>query len=60
MVKHSKPVDAAEADMRFVLLNEPEKGRVDIRLVCDERIKPIETGLGLLGSSQLDYGISNL
>ena len=34
---------AAEAKFRFILLNEPEKGRVDIRLICDERIQPIET-----------------
>ena len=43
IVRYSKPVSAAEAEFRFVLLNEPEKGRVDIQLICDERIKPIET-----------------
>jgi hypothetical protein len=43
IVKYSRPVNAAEAGFRFVLMNEPENGRVDIRLICDERIKPIET-----------------
>ena len=43
IVKYSKPVNEEEAAFRFVLLNEPEKGRVDIQLICDERIKPIET-----------------
>ena len=41
-VKYSRPVSEEEAAFRFVLLNEPEKGRVDIQLICDERIKPIE------------------
>jgi hypothetical protein len=43
IVKYSKPVSAAEAEFRFILLNEPEKGRGDIQLICDDRIKPIET-----------------
>jgi hypothetical protein len=43
IVKYSKPVNEEEAKFRFVLLNEPEKGRVDIQLICDYRIKPIET-----------------
>lgn len=43
VVKYSKPANAEEAEFRFILLNEPEKGRVDIQLICDERIKPIET-----------------
>lgn len=43
IVKYSRPTSASEAEFRFVLLNEPEKGRVDIQLICDERIKPIET-----------------
>jgi hypothetical protein len=38
----ARPVNGEEAAFRFVLLNEPEKGRVDIQLICDERIKPIE------------------
>jgi hypothetical protein len=42
-VKYSKPVNEEEAEFRFVLLGEPEKGRVDIQLICDDRIKPIET-----------------
>ena len=42
-VKYSRPLDASEAELRFILLNEPEKGRVDIQLICDYRIKPIET-----------------
>ena len=43
IVKYSKPVSEAEPRLRFILLNEPEKGRVDIQLICDDRIKPIET-----------------
>jgi hypothetical protein len=43
IVKYSKPVSPAEGEFRFILLNEPEKGRVDIQLICDERIRPIET-----------------
>jgi hypothetical protein len=43
IVKYSKPVSPAEAEFRFILLNEPEKGRVDIQLICDDRIKPVET-----------------
>ena len=40
IVKFSKPLTGGK--FRFILLNEPEKGRVDIQLTCDERIKPIE------------------
>jgi hypothetical protein len=36
-------VSDEEAKFRFILLHEPEKGRVDIQLICDDRIKPIET-----------------
>ncbi|MCZ7636725.1 MAG: hypothetical protein M5U12_12245 [Verrucomicrobia bacterium] len=43
IVKYSKPVDAEEARLRFILLRDPEKGRADIQLICDWRIKPIET-----------------
>jgi len=43
IVKYSRPVDETEAAFRFVLLGEPEKGRVDIQLICDDRIKPVET-----------------
>jgi hypothetical protein len=43
IVKYSRPVDELEAGLRFILLREPEKGRVDIQLICDDRIKPIET-----------------
>jgi hypothetical protein len=43
IVKYSKPVNEKEAKLRFVLLRDPEKGRVDIQLICDYRIKPIET-----------------
>jgi hypothetical protein len=43
IVKYSKPVSDEEAKFRFILLNQPEKGRVDIQLICDDRIKPIET-----------------
>lgn len=43
IVKYSKPVDAEEAELRFILLRNPEKGRADIQLICDWRIKPIET-----------------
>ena len=42
-MKYSKPVNDEEAKLRFILLREPEKGRVDIQLICDYRIKPIET-----------------
>ena len=43
IVKYSRPMSAEEAEFRFILLTEPEKGRVDIQLICDDRIKPIET-----------------
>jgi hypothetical protein len=43
ILKYSKPVSEEEARFRFILMNEPEKGRVDIQLICDDRIKPIET-----------------
>lgn len=43
VVKYSRPVDEGESKFRFILLGEPEKGRVDIQLICDDRIKPIET-----------------
>lgn len=43
VVRCSKPVNEEEARFRFILLNEPEEGRVDIQLICDERIKPFET-----------------
>ncbi len=43
IVKYSKPVSEEEANLRFILLQDPEKGRVDIQLICDYRIKPIET-----------------
>jgi hypothetical protein len=43
VVKYSKPLSEGEAKFRFILLSGPEKGRVDIQLICDERIKPIET-----------------
>ena len=43
IVKYSRPVDALEAELRFILLRKPEKGRVDIQLICDDRIKPVET-----------------
>ena len=42
IVKYSKPVDEEEAQLRFILLRDPEKGRADIQLICDYRIKPIE------------------
>lgn len=43
IVKYSRPVDEEESKFRFVLLGEPEKGRVDIQLICDDHIKPTET-----------------
>jgi hypothetical protein len=43
VVMYRKPVDELEAGLRFILLRDPEKGRVDIQLVCDYRIKPVET-----------------
>ena len=42
IVKYSKPVDEEETKLRFILLRDPEKGRADIQLICDYRIKPIE------------------
>jgi hypothetical protein len=43
IVKYSRPMNEEESKFRFVLLAEPEKGRADIQLICDDRIKPIET-----------------
>jgi hypothetical protein len=43
IVKYSKPVDEEEGRLRFILLRDPERGRADIQLICDYRIKPIET-----------------
>ena len=43
IVKYSNPVSESEAGLRFILLGPPEKGKVDIQLICDWRIKPIET-----------------
>ena len=43
IVKYARPVNEAESKFRFVLLSDPEKGRADIQLICDDRIKPIET-----------------
>jgi hypothetical protein len=36
-------VNQEESAFRFVLLAAPEKHRVDIQLICEEPIKPIET-----------------
>lgn len=41
VVKYSKP-QKGEESFRFVLLH-VEKGKADIRLVCDWQIQPIET-----------------
>jgi len=38
IVKYSQPADDNEAAFRFVLLREPQKDRVDIQLICQERI----------------------
>lgn len=43
IVKYSRPVNDSEAQFRFILLGEPEKGRADIQLICSWQIKPIET-----------------
>jgi hypothetical protein len=43
IVKYSRPGSPDEAALRFVLLAAPEKHRVDIQLIGEERIKPIET-----------------
>jgi len=43
IVKYSEPAGEEEAHLRFVLLRDPEKRRADIQLICDYRIKPIET-----------------
>jgi hypothetical protein len=43
IVRYSRPVNQEESAFRFVLLAAPEKHRVDIQLICEEPIKPIET-----------------
>jgi hypothetical protein len=43
IVRYSKPADEIESRFQFVLLRDPENGRADIQLICDDRIKPIET-----------------
>lgn len=43
VVKYAKPVNDLEASFRFILLRDPAKGRADIELICDWRIRPIET-----------------
>jgi len=43
IVKYSKPSDEMESRFQFILLRDPENGRADIQLICDERIKPVET-----------------
>ncbi|HZR19407.1 MAG TPA: hypothetical protein VFE51_19125 [Verrucomicrobiae bacterium] len=40
IVQYSRPVDDEEAKFRFILLAPPEKGKVDIQLICDWRLKP--------------------
>lgn len=41
VVRYAKPVNAAEAECRFVVV-EPRGDRVLIQLVCDLRIPPME------------------
>jgi hypothetical protein len=43
IVRYSKQANELEASFRFVLLATPVKGRVDIQLISEDRIKPIET-----------------
>jgi hypothetical protein len=43
IVRYARLLSEEESKFRFILLGEPEKGRVDIQLICDDRIKPIET-----------------
>ena len=43
IVKFSRPVNAEESKLKFTLLDDPEVGqRVDIQLICDVFIRPIE------------------
>ena len=43
IVRYSKPVDEMESRFQFILLRDPENGRADIQLICDDRIMPVET-----------------
>lgn len=43
LVKYSRPLNDEEGKLRFILLRDPEKGLVDIQLICHYRIKPFET-----------------
>ena len=43
IVRYCRPMNQNEEAFRFVLLAAPEKHRVGIQLICEERIKPIET-----------------
>ena len=42
IVRYSNP-EPKEIGLRFTVVGAPEKGRVDIQLICDMRIRPIET-----------------
>lgn len=42
IVRYSKP-EPNEVGLRFTVVGAPEKGRVDIELICDMPIRPIET-----------------
>jgi hypothetical protein len=42
IVQYAKPINESESQFRFVLLH-AEQGKVDIQLVCDDAIKPVET-----------------
>ena len=43
ILKYSRPVRPDEAALRFVWLAAPQKHPVDIQLIGEERIKPIQT-----------------
>ncbi|MEI7733335.1 MAG: hypothetical protein WCO56_27435 [Verrucomicrobiota bacterium] len=43
IVRYSRVLEEGEEELRFVLMAPPEKGRVDIQLICDWTFKPIET-----------------
>lgn len=43
IARYARPASAEEAELRFILLRDSEKDRADIQLICDYRVKPIET-----------------
>jgi hypothetical protein len=41
IVKFALPLDADEAEARFLLLENPDGGRVLVQCICDPKILPI-------------------